>query len=250
MKNNSDNPKENPRLETIENRWDILYRDYPEVYDEFASVPYDPPIVDVIHKMFNLCGKEIADVGSGSGISTFNLAKHAMRVIGVEPEKSMRDLAEKKSMELGISNVRFIKGRAQVIPLDEESVDMVTAFTATLYPPERMVRQFIKEASRVAKPEGWVLAVDVAPGWYGGELASLIGDKDADIEAWAKHRAFVNDAGFSFTDIEQIQEYGSMEKILRTYGFIFGQKAIDYLRVHHKTSIKWRFRMFYKTIEK
>jgi hypothetical protein len=28
--------------ETIENRWDILYRDYPEIYDAFSSFPYHP----------------------------------------------------------------------------------------------------------------------------------------------------------------------------------------------------------------
>ena len=242
--------EEKTKLETIENRWDILYRDYPDVYDAFARVPYDPPLVDVIHDKFNLNGKEIVDVGSGSGLSTFDLAKNAKTVIGVEPEKSMRDLAENKALELGVSNVQFIKGLAEAIPLDDSNVDMVTAFFATLYPAEQMATQFIVEASRVVKPGGLVIAVDVAPGWYGGELADIIKDKDADIEAWAKQRAFVNDAGFSYTDIEQIQEYGSLEKIISTYGFIFGRNAIDYLRTHHKTSIKWHFRMFYKIIEK
>jgi len=32
---------------SIENRWDILYREYPEIYDEFASVPYDPHKIDI-----------------------------------------------------------------------------------------------------------------------------------------------------------------------------------------------------------
>jgi hypothetical protein len=63
--------KSTERPETIENRWDILYRDYPEVYDEFASVPYSKIEVDVIRKMFGLRDKTVADIGSGSGISTF-----------------------------------------------------------------------------------------------------------------------------------------------------------------------------------
>lgn len=239
-----------PKLETIENRWDILYRDYPEVYDEFASVSYDPPLIDVIRDMFGLDGKTIADVGSGSGISTFNLAKFASAIIGIEPEKSMRNLAEKKALELGISKVRFIEGRAEAIPLDDSSVDMVTAFTASLYPPEQIVPQFIAEASRVVKPLGLVLVVDVAPGWYGGELADIINDEDADIELWAKHRTFVDDGGYSYEDIEQIQEFGSLEKIISTYGFIFGKKAIDHLCAHRKTSIKWHFRFFYKRTER
>ena len=236
--------------DTIENRWDILYRDYPEVYDEFASFPYDPPMMEVIHEMFNLSGKEILDVGSGSGLSTFPLAKYAKTVIGVEPEKSMRELAEEKALELGILNCKFIEGQAEAIPLDDSSVDIVTAFTATLYPPKEKVPKFIAEASRIVKNGGLIIDVDVAPGWYGGELAEIIGDEDADVEAWNRHRAFVDDAGFSYKDIDQIQDYGSLENIVGTYGFIFGGKAIDHLRAHNKTTIKWRFRMFYKTVEK
>ncbi len=238
--------EEKTKPETIENRWDILYRDYPEVYDEFANFPYDPPMIEVIHEMFDLSGKEIVDIGSGSGLSTFPLAKYAKAVIGVEPEKAMRELAEKKALELGKSNIVFIDGLAEAIPLDESSADIVTAFFATLYPPEEMAPQFIVEAVRVVKPGGLVLAVDVAPGWYGGELAHIIKDKDADIGARAKHRAYVDDAGFSYKDIDQIQDYGSLENIIGTYGFIFGRKAIDHLRAHEKTTIKWRFRMFYK----
>jgi ubiquinone/menaquinone biosynthesis C-methylase UbiE len=238
-----------PRPESIENRWDILYRDYPEVYDEFASTPYNPPLIDVIHDKFDLDGRTIADIGSGSGIPTFELARFASSVTGVEPEESMRDLAEKKAEELGITNVRFVEGRAEAIPFDDNSVEMVTAFFASLYPPGEIAPRLIAEASRVVKPQGLVLVVDVAPGWYGGELASIIKDNEADTVARALHRIFVEDGGFSYVDVEQVQEFGSLEKIVSTYGFIFGREAIDHLRTHRKTSVKWHMRMFHKTIE-
>ena len=37
---------------SIENRWDILYSDYPEVYDEFANVPYEPEMIDVLREIY------------------------------------------------------------------------------------------------------------------------------------------------------------------------------------------------------
>jgi len=46
---------EKQKPESIENRWDILYRDYPEVYDEFAVVPRTPSTNIV--QGFNLEGK-------------------------------------------------------------------------------------------------------------------------------------------------------------------------------------------------
>jgi hypothetical protein len=34
------------RPASIDNRWDVLYRDYPEIYDEFANVLYKPKKTD------------------------------------------------------------------------------------------------------------------------------------------------------------------------------------------------------------
>ncbi len=56
--------------------------------------------------------------------------------------------------------------------------------------------------------------------------------------------------GFQHEDYDANQEYGSLDKIIRTYGFIFGRNAIDYLRENNKTNIKWRFRIHYKKVEK
>jgi protein-L-isoaspartate O-methyltransferase len=83
------------RPKTIENRWDILYKEYPEVYDEFASVPYEPDWVALLGRILKIdwSGKTVVDVGSGSGLSTSSLAKRSKFVIGVEPDDAMRELA-------------------------------------------------------------------------------------------------------------------------------------------------------------
>jgi ubiquinone/menaquinone biosynthesis C-methylase UbiE len=232
------------RPQSIENRWDILYRDYPEVYDEFANVPYEPRMVDVLHKEFNLDGKTIADIGSGSGRSSIQLAKYAERVIGVEPEKAMRDEAEKNTAGTGLDNITYIDGRAEEIPLDDGSFDMVVALTASMYPPEEVIPLFVEEAKRVVKTGGVIVSVDVAQGWYGGELADVIDDPGADLDLRAKHRCF-EVAGFSYFDVRQTSFYGSLEKIIGTYGFIFGVKVIDYIKQNNITSIKWTFRVYH-----
>ncbi len=231
---------------SIENRWDILYRDYPEIYDEFASVPYNPHNIDILHEKFNLNKKVIVDIGSGSGRSTIQLARYAEQVIGVEPEKSMRDQAVKNTIELGLDNVVYVDGKAEEMPLDDGVADIVVALTAVMYPPEEVVPQFIEEARRVVKPGGTIISVDVAPGWYGGELADFIDDPDADVELMARHRLFVDEAGFSYFDVEQKSDYGSLDKIVGTYGFIFGERVIDHIRRNKITSIKWTFRVYYE----
>jgi ubiquinone/menaquinone biosynthesis C-methylase UbiE len=231
---------------SIENRWDILYREYPEVYDEFASVPYHPNKIDILHDKFNLNRKIVIDIGSGSGRSSLGVAKYAEKVIGVEPEKSMRELAQNNTIELQFDNIEYIDGRAEKIPLEDSSVDMVISLTAVMYPPDDVIPAFIKEARRVLKPGGTVISIDVAPGWYGGELAKFIDDKDADIELKAKHRLFVDEAGFSFFDFLQTSYYENLEKIINTYGFIFGEKVIEHIKQNNVTTIKWKFRAYYE----
>jgi ubiquinone/menaquinone biosynthesis C-methylase UbiE len=77
------------RPESLENRWDILYRDYPEVYDAFSSTPYQPTIYERLPEIVHLLGLSVADVGSGTGRSSFALASSAFRVIGIERERAM-----------------------------------------------------------------------------------------------------------------------------------------------------------------
>jgi ubiquinone/menaquinone biosynthesis C-methylase UbiE len=235
-------PKTRP--ETIENRWDVLYRDYPEVYTEFASVP-SVGGVDLLRR-FDFKDKVVVDVGSGSGLSTFRFARVATRVVGVELEDAMRELAEANARRTGVSNVRFVKGDARSIPLPDSSADVVTAWTLAVHPPEGF-RDFIREAERVTRPGGWVVSVQVAPGWYGGELSHLIGD---DENLRIIDDIFVREFGFRYEDVDFIQDFGSVEKMLRTYGFIYGHKAIDYIKQHRMTAVRRRDRVHFKTVEK
>ena len=232
---------------TVENRWDILYRDYPEIYDEFAAVPKDPQPLQILMNRFDFRDKVVADIGSGSGLSSFEFARVARRVIGVEIEEAMRDLAERERIRRGVQNIEFLQGDAKQIPLPDSSVDIVAGITLLISPVDGY-REFIREAIRVTADGGWILVLGITPGWYGGELASVIQDAEAD-EA-GQNRIFVEEFGFQYEDFETNQEYGSIDKIIRTYGFIFGKNAIDYLRKHKKTSIKWMFRIHYKEVEK
>jgi len=237
----------NPKPLSIENRWDLLYRDFPDVYDEFAAVPKDPEPLQVLMDRFDVRGKLVADIGSGSGRSTFTLAGAAERVIGVELEEAMRELAEAERARLGLAHVEFVRGDALDIPLPDSSVDIVTGITLPIYPVEGY-RQFVREARRIAIAGGWIVMIDIAPGWYGGELASVI-QAEEEVET-RQSEILVHECDFSYEDFETSQEYGSLDKIVRTYGFIFGRKAIDYLTRHGKTNIKWRFRIHYQHVEK
>ncbi len=222
------------RPETIENRWDRLYAEFPDVYDEFASFPYTPRPIDLVMERFPIAGADVVDLGSGSGRSVFPLAGTARSVVGVEPEPAMLAVAELAAAEQGVGNVRFVLGTSDALPLPDGSADVVTAFTS---PGD------VGEAMRVLRPDGVFVTLDIAPEWYGGDLAAVIGIETPELEA--RSRALVG-AGFAYEDAEAVQEYGTAEAMTATYGFIFGKKAIDHIRATGRTSVRWRYRIHWK----
>lgn len=235
-------------IETIENDWDTLFRDHPERYDEFANVEMQPAIVEVINQHFPLKGKVVLDVGSGTGAPTFRLAHYAGSVIGVEPEGSMRAVAEKQALARGIKNVKFIEGRAEEVPLPDNSVDLVTAITLQTLYTEENIQRFAAEAERVVRPGGQILSLNIAPFWYGGELGPIIygGPRKLVIGDQERDTVFAQ-LGFAYLDFDSLHCYGTVEKAVRTYGFIFGRNAINHIQEHAITAVTFRYRIHYKS---
>ena len=229
--------------ESLEGRWDILYRDHPDVYDEFGRIPKEPDFLATIMERFPLNGKVVVDVGSGGGISSFKLAAQARTVIGVEIEEAMVAVAAAGAGEQGVDNVHFVQGDAERIPLADNSVDAALGITLA----GGDIRIVAAEMERVVRPGGLVLRGDVAPGWYGGELNPIIAGAPRDETPVKGSRDdILPRLGYDFLDIFMDQDYGTVERAVRTFGFIHSQSAVDHIRKHEMTIIRWKFRAWYR----
>ncbi len=234
-----------PRPESLEGRWDILYRDYPEVYEEWGRIEKRPDFLDVIAERFELQGQVVVDVGAGTGLSTMKLAEVARLVIGIEPESAMVALAIENAQERGITNVRFQVGDAEHLPIADRSVDAAVAITLA----GGDTRAVAGEMERVVRRGGLVLRGDVAPGWYGGELNPIITAKPRHEVAPVGSRDHVlTELGYEALDVMMDQDYGSVERAVRTYGFIHSQRVIDHIRQHSITAVRWKFRVHWKRV--
>ena len=231
------------RPESIENRWDILYSEYPEVYEAFMSVPYQPSVFDQVPEIIDLRGKIIADVGAGTGKSSLALAKISRQVIGIEYEPAMLLQARQEAQGEVSSRVIFLSGDALAIPLATDSVDVVTGFTLALFPPEQY-RDFIREGLRVAKDK--LIYVGIPPGWYGGDLDFVINNPHKGKFDVEMDRIFIEEFQFAYQDVFSNQEYGTIENIVSIYGFIFGKKVIEHLKKENKTAIQWKYRVYWR----
>jgi len=73
-------------------------------------------------------GETVLDVGSGAGVDVLIAAKAVGpegRVIGVDMTPEMLNAARRNSARMGLANVEFREGRAERLPVDAESVDLV-----------------------------------------------------------------------------------------------------------------------------
>jgi ubiquinone/menaquinone biosynthesis C-methylase UbiE len=97
-------------------------------------------------------GKTVLDIASGSGYGTNMLAKAAKKIYGVDIDKEAIAYAQEN---YGTKNTEFLVGDGEKIPLDDQSVDVVTTFETIEHIED--YNKFLDEVDRVLKPGGTVL---------------------------------------------------------------------------------------------
>ena len=94
--------------------------------------------------------------------------------------------------------------------------------------------------------QGWSFTKNYTITWLRFAITLfLIKRSDLGID---RNIAHLTKLGFKHKDYYQIQNYESVAKTVRTYGFIFGKKAIDHIKKHKITKIKWKLRIHYKKV--
>lgn len=101
-------------------------------------------------------GRDVLDLGCGTGFHLPLFAERAHQVIGVEPHPELVNLARRRVKKL--TNVAVYQGLAQEIPLPAKSVDVVHARWAYFFGPGSEAG--LAEISRVLRRGGTALIID------------------------------------------------------------------------------------------
>jgi len=101
----------------------------------------------------------VGDLGCGTGQLTAALAPHVARVVAVDQSRAM--LAAARSRLRDARNVELRHGELEALPIADGELDAAVLFLVLHYLPEPV--RAITEASRVLKPGGRLLLVDLAP---------------------------------------------------------------------------------------
>ena len=100
-------------------------------------------------------GETVLDLGSGGGIDCFIAAEQvgeSGRVFGLDMTPEMLALANTNRDRMGLSNVEFIEGHLEDIPLPDSAVDVVISNCVICLSPDKDA--VFREAYRVLTPGG------------------------------------------------------------------------------------------------
>jgi len=157
-------------------------------------------------------GETVLDLGSGGGIDVLLSAKRVGptgKAYGLDMTDEMLTLARTNQQAAGVTNVEFLKGEIENIPLPPSSVDVIISNCVINLSSDK--RRVLAEAFRVLRPGGRFAVSDVV---VRGEVPAEV---RRSMELWvgciagaleeAEYRRFLSEAGFADVDVEPTRIY-------------------------------------------
>jgi SAM-dependent methyltransferase len=130
---------------------------HPATYElENRGADPDDVIGAAMRARADWAGRDVLDVGCGSGYHLPEFAGTARSVVGVEPHPPMVQLARRRTARL--DSVRVLRGTAQALPLPPASVDVAHARWAYFFGPG--CEPGLRELDRVVRRGGTAFVID------------------------------------------------------------------------------------------
>ena len=240
-------------------QFDWLSARHPDLYHKFALTSVG--LLDELHKLVDLTGLEVVDIGAGTGRSTMGLATKAKRVIAVDIYESVAAYGKRLVQQAGLQNVNYVRGDRSNLPIRNDSMDVCVRVWAEVN---------YLEAFRVLKPNGYLIDLGPAPVRIVGQLDSLLAEVNPELsteiapvdeidplypasdsfileDTWNEVRVtppiFVHDFTYE-------ADYGDYVEAAAIFGRLYGPKVKSYLLDQQKSTVFSRLRIVIGRVKK
>lgn len=239
--------------QTIENYWDKYHLEpFMDIYDRFALSSISA--VDDIQVNYGFSGKRVLDIGGGTGKSAFRIAQYANSVVSIEPITAFLNFATKKQEQMRVNNVQFIEGIGEDLSKFRNgefdcaaSVHSLPIICEDTENNKKNCDALVDGCLRVVKLGGYVAFVLTTPGWLKDhEVGGMNSFPDLNIKG--PNEELLEPHHFTYRDVRIVIDYGTVEEALATWGFIYGEKAIDYIIDHQVSKFSWSMRIFHRKV--
>ena len=162
-------------------------------------------------------GEVVLDLGSGGGLDVLLSARRvgpSGKAYGLDMTDEMVALARENQARSGLTNVEFLKGEIEHIPLPDNSVDVIISNCVINLSADK--DRVIGEAFRVLKPGGRLAVADVVlrgddiPAELRRSMELWVGCVAGALEE-TTYRRKLADAGFDAIDLEPTRVYDASD---------------------------------------
>jgi arsenite methyltransferase len=196
-----------------------------DVFDESPiwSAPFGLKLLEYVDYKTNISA---IDIGFGTG---FPLTEIALRlgdssvIYGIDPWKDAIERVNKKIDYYGLTNVRIIEGVAESIPLDNDSIDLITSNNGINNVSD--IDKVLFECSRIIKQGGQfvqTMNTDLSMFEFYGQLEQVLLDLhlDNEIELMRQHIS------------QKRPRIDKMISLIKSYGFVI--KDLEHDQFNYK----------------
>ena len=249
--------EENPMPGYFEFDW--LSSRHPDLYHQYALSTVG--LMDKLHTLFDLTGCDVIDIGARTGRSAAGAAKKAKRVFAVDLYESVAFFGNDQLRQTHTTNVHYINGDREHLPLPENSVDVAINAWAELNP---------HEAYRVLKPAGTLVQLGAAPTALCGEITATLapdypwlpqeivpiemftpGYPDALYHADNSIWDGIPLAGpINIHQFTYLADYQDASEIAAMTGRLYGPKAKGYFMTRQQSTFAWRLQIIIGQVSK
>lgn len=240
-------------------QFDWLSSRHPDLYHQFALSTVG--LLEKLHTLIDLTGLNVIDIGAGTGRSAIGAAQKANRVFAVELYASVVSFGKRQLQQSKTTNVYYINGDREYLPLPESSVDVAINAWAELNP---------QEAYRVLKPKGYLIQLGAIPNALCGELTSeLVSDfawlpkecapaevfepEYPDIRLTADNSIWNGIPVTGPIHIHQftyVADYLDTSEAANMMGRLYGPKAKSYFVTRKQSTFSWRLQIIMGQVSK